>query len=258
MIWTREPVYLADAWRERLRVETVGRALAGDGLGALWVILGTQLYAADSGEPVGGEVRPPGLAETSPGLVGARQGGVLVAGTNGEIWHGSAQGWQRRAPPPPGLDVLRWCQLGEDPRGRLWTSWVSKREARGLAFHDGQGWVPMPDEMLVRAGVPQQFVEGPDGDWLAPTVNGYVLRLGPDWPDMESVPLVAGDAVNALETDSQGNWWIGTTRFGVRKSSRSVAGLSALGPGTRVRSLALVGGEILVGTPGLRTAGDRG
>lgn len=260
MTWTRKPVYLRDAWRERLRTETVGRALAADGQGALWVILGTQLYAADSGEPVGGEVRPPGLEETSPGLVGTRQGGVLVAGTNGEIWHGSAQGWQRRAPPPPGLDALRWCQLGEDPRGRLWMSWVSTREARGVAFHGGEGWVPMPDGILARVGLPQQFVEGPDGEWLAPTVNGQVLRLGGDWPDLESLPVVPGEAVNALVTDARGDWWLGTTRFGVRKSGRSVAGLSALGLGTRVRSLALAGGEILVGTQGsgLLVAGAAG
>jgi ligand-binding sensor domain-containing protein/signal transduction histidine kinase len=203
----------------------------------------------------------------------------IVEDGSGTVWVGTADGLVRLAPglspewrpvaAAAGHDSVN--ALAVDEAGRLWIG-----HDRGLFLV----WPPRPGEGLAvgAIGARAEPGVGPDGRPAFPSVPGEVRKFDiPGTPlrqlslaggrslvatsfavteiapgsvgEVVSVTDVTSDNVSALETDRDGNVWIGTEGHGLLRLRRD--GVTTFGPGDgladkRIRSLvALPGGPIV-------------
>ena len=185
---------------------------------------------------------------------------ALAPDSHGFLWVGTAGGGVARfdgrsfetftmANGLPG-DEIRALAL--DDQGRIWIG-----TDRGLAVHDGRGFVPLPSG---RPGVVVRAIYAASGGiWVGS--NDGLQRYDPRTvePMGPPVPELRGIAVSALVTDRLGRLWIGTLERGLARYANGA--LTYLeGTGENVRALLEVrGGEVWVASnKGLAVyAGDR-
>ncbi|MEN9732040.1 MAG: hypothetical protein RLZ45_35, partial [Verrucomicrobiota bacterium] len=207
------------------RVETVvATDVVQDGAGWIWWQEGETIRGrlGDLKEDLPSGPFP---GEDSPGLLpalwGGREGGVYRMDASGDLWRGTLRDWKRLPGPlSPGVRV-RWCELFEDRRSRIWISLLTQSGQVLLFRSAGDGWVSMIPKQVTDPRLVRCFHETSAGEILAGADLGFLYRFSEAQPVPEVYRVGSPpEPIQAIHEDDLGNWWVGSEESGLRLISR--------------------------------------
>ncbi len=200
-----------------------GSELVRDGQGWVWWTAGQELHGRcgtlEGLLPVDPSVGDGHRLLSS--MWGARQGGVYRVDERGDLWRGALQGWTRiPGPLDPGARI-RWCEVFEDPRGRLWMSILTELGEALLVVRDQGTWRSPFGADAARVRLARCFLATRRGEVLIGADRGLFYLF----TDPSVAPLIFRvesnvEPILAIHEDGWGNWWVASEGEGLKLVGR--------------------------------------
>jgi signal transduction histidine kinase len=188
-----------------------GSELVRDGSGWVWWQEGRELRGrcGSLGASMSSGPATPGAPTLLPNLWGARQGGLYRVDEHGHLWRGTLQGWTRIPGPLKPEARVRWCEVFEDPRGRIWMSILTRLGEALLVCRDQGVWRSPFGPNAARIRLAHCFLATSRGEILVGADRGFLYLFS----DPHSAPRThridsVTDAIHAIHEDGGGNWWV--------------------------------------------------
>ena len=191
-----------------------------DGAGWVWWQAG-EMIRGRSGELEATMPRGPfpggDSAELLPALWGAQDGGVYRMDSEGNLWRGTLRDWKRQPGPLASGTRIRWCELFEDRRRRIWISVLTESGQALLFRRTGDQWQSMIPPRVAHLRLARCFLETSGGQVVAGAERGLLYRFSDAAPDPEVYRVgTPPDSIQAIHEDGLGNWWVASEESGLR------------------------------------------